>query len=466
MDSTHGANDDDQVASDAEQHLVAAMLLFPGASLHIGRLSPDEFYNPRHKVAFEAILALQERNEPVDLMTVSAEIHRRGMLEPVGGLAGLAGYLTIAPTGDNAGYYAGIVRERSFVRRLGVATDSTTSRLRTGADWRGELSTLKSVIDSLEDDSHEPPPTLAEVVTQELASIQSNEPAEVGIPTGLDIERACPAGIPIGYVTTVFGESGSFKSTVANNLIWNAAKAGHGVLHVSWEDSAKLTADRFIARESGVGYGRIAARQLDPHDRLVLAGIVPDELTHRVTMLSDVERNMASVIQTARHYKRTKSISLVVVDYLQIMDFTAFNKRHEDISDAVKMAQKAAVKEQLAFVLVSQVATDIPKRDNPRPQMEDCFGSGAIRQYSKLGISVFRPSKYCRVPTAKGPYSEYHALAQRWPDGPTVFMKDVFPRVIELGMDKNVMGAAPVVVHALVDPPTGRMEPFDPKVLL
>ncbi len=457
---------DDPVASDAEEYLVAAMLMFPEAVLHLGRLQPDEFYNPRHRVAFESLQALYDRNEPVDLMTFEAEVNRRGMLEAVGGVAALARYMLLVPTGDNAGYYASIIRERSFGRRLRVAAAGATTRLEAGADWRGELVGLRTALEDLEDQAHTDPPTLRAAVEGELASIRRGDASTVGLPTGVGIERACPAGVPLGYVTTLFGESGSFKSTIVNNVAWSIAAAGHGVLHVSWEDSTQLTAQRFIAQQTGIGYGRLAARVLEDHERGLTVGETAQETAGRIIMAGSTDANMDSVIRAARLYKRLKGISVVVVDYLQIMDYENRGNRHEAISDAVKTAQRAAAKDGLAYILVSQVKTDIGERDDPRPKMEDCFGSGAIKQFTKLGISVFRPWRYCRVPAAKGAYSEYHRLAKAWPEGADTFLRTVYPRILELGLDKNVMGEAPVLVHVLVDPPTGRIEPFDPKAYI
>jgi replicative DNA helicase len=450
-----------------ETSLIGALLLNPEAVLRIGKLQAEDFFSTKHQSVFRAALAVCDRGDPLDTITLEAELTKQGRLQAIGGLAGLNEYMLAAGTADNASYYASIIRDHSFARRLKLATSGATTRLTSGADWHDELAMLAKALEELQEAAHQDPPTLLEAVTGELGSIERGEASSVGLPSGLGLERASPTGIPVGYVTTLFGESGGFKSTITNNLIWNIAAAGHGVLHVSWEDSAQLTAQRFIAKQTGVGYGKLAARQFDGDERSrMTVGDDARAAASRIIMASETEANMDAVIRAARYYKRTRGIKLVVVDYIQSMEFDERRKQHEQIGAAVKKARQSAAKDELAYLLVSQVDTNLGERDDPRPKMEDCFGSGQIRMFTKLGVSVFRPSKYCKVPSTKGAYAGYGNLAASWPEGRETFLREVYPNVVELTLDKNVMGASPTVIHVLVDPPTGKLSMFDPKGML
>lgn len=399
---------------------------------------------------------------PVDTVTLGAELARVGQLEAVGGFLALSRLLTKVPTADNVAHYAAIVRDASLVRKLSESAAHVIHRLGMIGDWRAELGSLRSTLDELEAEVIPESKTLGHYVEAEVESIRSGAVEKVGLASGLGLERAAPTGIPLDKVTTIFAESGNFKSTLANNLAWNIAAAGHRVLYVGWEDSARLTAQRFIAQQCGIGYGRLAARNLTDDERqTVQVNQAAIDTASRVIMAEGTEATMDAVIREVRYQRRTKGIDAVVVDYLQIMDYSAKQARHEAMSDAVKAAQRSAYADKVAYILVSQVAADLSDREDPRPRIEDCFGSSAMRMYTKLGIGLFRPWKYCKNPLKGGAYAAYHELAKVWTDGPEDFLKNTYPRLLELRLEKNVIGEAPSVIHALVDLPTGRIEPFN-----
>jgi hypothetical protein len=240
------------------------------------------------------------------------------------------------------------------------------------------------------------------------------------------------------------------------------AAAGNTVLSISWEDSNQLGAQRLLARSSGISYGRIAARQLEVDERSSLRLDDP-EVAERIIMADNVEPTIEAVIRLARYYKRTRGLACVVVDYLQLMDGQGTQKNILD--HVIQAAQRSAARDRIAYVLVSQVKADVTNRKaedgGPRPTLDDCLGSSAMRIGTKLGLGVFRPWRYCKVPAAKGAYAEYAALAAAWPEGREDFLRNVYPRVLEVSVSKNVMGEAPVIIPCLVELATGRIEPFN-----
>ncbi len=451
------------VASDAEEHLVTALLLHPDAISRIGRLVADDFFNPRHRVAFEALQRLHDRGEPVDVMTLQAEIHKSGMLEAIGGPAGVSKYLLVYPVIENVPQYVAIVRDQSFDRRLRIATDSASSRLSAGASWRAELAGLRTALESLEEESSDEPPTLRAVIGTELESIRSGVVEVVGLPTGLGIERVCPTGIPLDKVTTLFGETGNFKTTLASNLAWNIASHGNAVLNISWEDSNQLSAQRAIGRSTGISYGRLAARKLDAGEKSRLAvGPDDEQIAERIIMADTVEPTIDAVVRLARYYKRARGVKAVIIDYIQLI--TGAGTQKQILDHAIQTAQHSAKRDQIAYIFVSQVKAEVTHRKKdeggPRPTLDDCLGSSAMRIGTKLGLGVFRPSKYCKIPDAKGDYTAYSALAAKWPTGKERFLADVYPRILEINVTKNVMGVAPATLLCLVELETGLIEPF------
>lgn len=455
---------DDPLANEAELAVVAALMLKPEALLNVGKLDPEDFYNYRYRSMFVAIRNLYDSGVPVDPMTLSAELSKLSVLEACGGLAGVSAVVLNSASADNVAHYAGIVRDRAFSRRLTLAASAASQRLSTGADWRTTLMNLRSALEDLEDDAHTQSPTLKQAMARELDKISDGSGGISGLATGLGIERACPTGIPLGFVTTIFGESGNYKTTLVSNLAWNMAAAGNRVLSISFEDSTNLAAQRALGRSTGVSYGRIAARTLEPAERLVLNLDAADgAVAENITQEDRCEPTIEAVIRLARYYKRTRGVVAVIVDYLQLLDGRGTNK--DILDDAIQQAQRAAKADRMAYIFVSQVKSDVtnrkPEDGGPRPTLEDCLGSSAMRIGTKLGIGVFRPWKYCRVPLPKGAFKEYAELALKWPSGKGDFLKDVYPRILEVSIAKNVLGEAPVIIPCLVDLPTGKIEPFE-----
>lgn len=450
------------IAADAEAALIGAMLLAPETVLRIGKLTADDFSDIKHRAVFKGALAVCDRGDPLDTVTLEAELAKQGTLESAGGIAGLSGYLIRSVTSANASHYAGIIRDQAFSRRLRLAASGVVSRLGAGADWTGELVGLRRALEELEDGAHVDAPTLRQAMETELAAIKNNRGERVGLSTGLGLERVVPTGVPLDKVTTVFAETGHLKTTFINNMAWNMAAAGHSVLSISWEDSTQLGAQRALSRGSGVGYGRLAARAIDVDERSKLLLRDP-EVADRIVMEDSCEPSIDAVIRLARYYKRTKNVAAVFVDYLQLIDGQGSQKQVLD--DAIQKAQRSAKQDRVAYVFVSQVKAEVtgrkPEDGGPRPVLDDCLGSSAMRIGTKLGLGLFRPYRYCRVPPAKGAYSEYNALAARWPEGKEVFLRDLYPNLVEVNVTKNVVGEAPVTVLCKVDLPTGRFEPFN-----
>jgi hypothetical protein len=195
--------------------------------------------------------------------------------------------------------------------------------------------------------------------------------------------------------------------------------------------------------------------------RVLLGGQRASEVAERIIMEDQCEPRIEAIIRLARYYQRTRNAAAVVVDYIQLLDGSGTQKQVLD--DAIQRAQRAAKHDRMAYIFVSQVKAEVtnrkPEDGGPRPTLDDCLGSSAMRIGTKLGLGVFRPWKYCRVPLPKGAFSEYAALAQRWPEGN--FIKEVYPRILEIWISKNVLGEAPVCIPCLVDLPTGRIEPFN-----
>lgn len=432
----------------AEQSLVGAAIRDPKV-FHEAALQYSQFADPFCQVAWKAIGKCIESGIEVDEITVSDATN--GKLGP----ADLSKYTTAVGV-TNTQYWSDIVRDE-FVKR-GVATLSSNFQKWSADGVSGPemLTRVQRQIEVLESSNARALPTLGSLAADEIGRIRLTPRSELqGLPAGLGIGRVVPGGISRGKVTTLFGESGNFKTTVKNNIVLNIARAGHVVLDVSVEDANELTAHRFIAGCTGLNYGQIAAGDLSDIDRERLKLEERHiEAAKNVILAGEIIPNIDEIIRTARYYAQKQGLAAVVIDYVQLLEGRNPRQTQKELLDEImRKSQLAAKRDNVAYIIVSQVKQDVDQRPDHKPRITDMIGSSAMRTASKLSIGVYRPGLYHNTP-AKG--SGYEKLFSNHPQG-----EEVYKNMLELHFLKNVLGEPRVVVHCNVNPGTGHIQPFD-----
>jgi len=442
--------------ADAEAAVIGGVLINNAVYAKIAHLVPDDFTDSRNQYVWEALQTLATAGSPIDEITLQEPLRHRGRLEAIGGPAYLAELGLRCPTAENTEHYAGVVKEHGNSRRLQLWASALIARADAGVCFDDLVSEVGAKHDELAGACGDRLNSLAHVVA---GFGQREIPAR--LVTGLGIESLVPGGIPLDKVTTLFGESGMFKTTVKNAIMFNLAKQGITVLDATMEDSGELTAARYLAGLSGASYGALAAGEELPPD------ITEEDrsIAERVIDGSQLASNLAEIHRAARGC----GARAIFIDYLQLLE--GCSQDHTEIAEVMRKAQLHARKYQIAHVFLSQVKQDVHYRSlardkdgravgDPRPTINDCLGSSAIRTHSKLGVGVFRPWKYCKVPLNRsGPYGVYCEWVNNHPRGIEHALK-LYEGVLELIVDKNVMGATGTV-RIVVDPPTGRITPFE-----
>lgn len=420
-------------------------------------LKPAEFSSSRHQRIYTAVREMYAAGIPVD--TVTLEHHLGKALAAEGSEAESVAYLAAlalrCPNKDNVHAYAEIVRNGAELRRMRYFASQLDSAITRGSDLPELRSMLAAEVDRLGGDGG-PAVTLADCTL-------ANE-FRPGLPSGVGLERFVPGGIPRDKVTVIFGDTGNFKTTVKNAIMFNLARAGHRVLDVSLEDSSSLTVARYLAQVHNLPYGLVASGEckvpaLSEADREVLGRIVDG---------SKVRPSIGDIVACAR----ANGVGAVFIDYVQLLDGCSGD--HVELASAMRLAQLAAARDGVAYVLISQIKQEVKYRaltrdktgrpmGDPRPGIRDCFGSSAISTAAKLGIGVFRPWAYCAVPTnSNSPVGVYSSWLDRHPSVEEALQ--VYPKILELIVDKNVLGPSgqeAATVRCLVEPETGKLSQFE-----
>ncbi len=438
----------DELLDRAECSLVGASIQDPKV-FHEAALLFSMFFNGKMSVAWRAIGRLIEKGQSIDEIAVADECEGRVTLPELSKCVVDVGAV-------NTLYWANMVRDKYVQRGVEGLSSEFKKWAEFGMSGPEMLTKIHGRIEALENANEQTLPTLAQTSISECERIRNTPFTELqGLPTGLGIERVVPGGIPRGKVTTIFGESGNFKTTVKNNIVLGIAAAGHKVLDVSLEDANELTAHRFIAGCTGLNYGRIAAYDLTVEERGQLD--IPEralEAAHNVILAGEILPNIDEIIRVSRFYKYKQGLDAVIIDYVQLLEGRNPKASQKEVLDEImRKAQLAAKRDNIAYVIVSQVKQDVDMRVDHSPRITDMIGSSAMRTASKLSIGVYRPSLYYKLPQKGTPYEK---LFNNHPQG-----QDVYAGLLELHFLKNVLGEPRVVVHCRVCPGTGHMVPFD-----
>jgi KaiC/GvpD/RAD55 family RecA-like ATPase len=298
--------------------------------------------------------------------------------------------------------------------------------------------------------------TLGQVAATELNRLRlDNKPT--GLPSGFDLERRVPGGIPRDKVTTIFAEAGNFKTTVKNHILISMAEAGHRVLDVTLEDSKELSAHRFLARHNGVSYGAISGGVLNSVDVARLE--LPPEAratADRIIMVDDIDPTVEAIFEMANAAANSKAgLACLAIDYVQLLAGPGGMK--DRLDHLMVTAQSFAKRRKVAVLLVSQQKqANERERDNPRPETGDMLGSSAMRIGSKLILGLFCPYNYCKAPSStKGAYGMYAKYLSANPAH-----VETYPEILEAWVLKNVLGQEGAL-HLRVHRQTGVIENYD-----
>jgi len=299
-------------------------------------------------------------------------------------------------------------------------------------------------------------PTQAQEAKSLLADLsQLGEIDTAGLPSGVGLEEVVPGGIPRDKVTVLFGETGTFKTTLKSNIIDSIAKSGGLVLDFSLEDSNSLTLYRALARLSNVPYARFATSNFRECDLQNLKRVTNEDIAHlkRIITIGDIPPSADEIIRVARQYKR-QGLQAVVIDYITLLDWGR-NSERQMLNDAMLKFQRAAKRDGVAYIVVSQLNDERLHergRADARPILRDLFGSSSLRTACKLAVATYRPGKY-GPPRSKYDQEIYGELYSTDPDK--------YNNIIELWVRKNVLGEDNVPVYVLCDRKTGKMVPYE-----
>src|ERR1700759_513416 len=409
-----------------EQSVLGGMLLSKDAIADVlEKLRPGDFYRPAHQNVYDAILYLYGRGEPADAVTVAAELDRRGMLRRIGGAPYLHTLISTVPTAANAGYYAGIVAEKSLLRRLVEAGTRVVQYGYAGA----EGADVAEVVDRAQAEIYEvterrlsedfvPLEDLLQPTMDEIDAIASNGGLAHGVPTGFTELDEVTNGLHPGQMIIVAARPGVGKSTLGLDFM-RSCSIKHRLASVifSLEMSKSEIVMRLLSAGAKIKLADMRSGRMSDDDWTRLARRM-SEISEAPLYIDDSPNlTMMEIRAKARRLKQKADLRLVVVDYLQLMSSgKKVESRQIEVSEFSRQLKVLAKELEVPVVAMSQLNRGPEQRTDKKPMLADLRESGSIEQDADMVILLHRPDAFERDDPRGG---EADLIIAKHRNGPT-----------------------------------------------
>lgn len=399
---------------EAEQSVLGGLMLDNGAWEQIADVIVDQdFYRYDHQLIFRAIAKLMEQSQPVDVITL-AELHdKNGELDKVGEVAYLSSLARNTPSAANIAAYAEIVRERSILRQLIKVGNSITKMAFTpeGLSKEDMLDKAEQFVFEIAEKGANRGGGFIQVkdvlskVVDRIDTLFEQDSAITGLSTGfLDFDEQT-SGLQPADLIIVAGRPSMGKTTFAMNIAENAAiKSKEPVAVFSMEMPADALAMRMLSSLGRINQQNLRTGRLSDDDWPRLTSAI-QLLNDAPLFIDDTPALSPTELRArARRLKREHGLSLIVIDYLQLMQGSgnANENRASEISDISRSLKALAKELEVPVIALSQLNRSLEQRPNKRPVMSDLRESGAIEQDADLIVFIYRDEVYNSDTADKG----------------------------------------------------------------
>jgi len=389
---------------EAEESVLGGILLDNTAmDRAVEFVSPDDFYRETHRKIMRAMLELNQRGEPIDLVTLSDALKGHGTLQDIGGATYLAELAEKVPTAANVAYYARIVRQKAVLRSLiQTATEIATAGYESAGDVDQFLDQAEHKIFEISERKVRPHFfKIRDIMVDSMKAIEQlyeRKELVTGVPTGfVDLDRLT-AGLQPSDLIIVAGRPSMGKTAFALNVAQNAAiTAQLGVAIFSLEMSKEQLVLRMLCSEARVDQSKVRAGFAAERDFPKLA-LAASRLADSPIYIDDTPAlSVLELRAKARRLKREReaNLGLIIVDYLQLMRGLGDADNREQEISGISRSLKALAKElNVPVVALSQLNRQVETRADKRPVMADLRESGAIEQDADVIAFLYRPIVY------------------------------------------------------------------------
>ena len=422
---------------DAERAVLGACILDRDALVDVTEfLDDDDFYDLNYRDVFIVIVEMVKNSQPVDMLTLSEELQRRGLLEKLGGQAFLASIVDSVPTAANAEYHARIVREKAIHRRLISAGNAI---VRMGYDESKDLNEIledaeRMIFEVSRQRNESSFKRVGDVMKETFEKLEEAFNSEnngiTGITSGFSGIDRLTSGLQRGALNIIAARPSMGKTALALNIARNVAvKAGLPVLIFSLEMGAAQLVLRLLGAESRMNLQDLINGTFAQGDWKTLTEAA-STLTKAQIYIDD--SSILTTIELKARSRRFKAkhgeLGLIVVDYLQLMSASrSLDNKQNEVAEISRGLKAIARELEVPVIALSQLSRAVESRNEKTPQLSDLRDSGAIEQDADLVGLLYRDSYYAKDPEAQKDNTASLDIAKNR-NGPTDKVRLVFLR--------------------------------------
>lgn len=388
---------------EAEQAIIGSMLTDKDAVIAaVEVLQEQDFYREDNKIIYSAILNLYNRAEPIDIITLKAELKSMGKFEAVGGLEYIVQLPDKVPTTSNVEQYIKIVEEKSMLRALIKTADELIT---LGYDPTQEVEQVidtaeKKIFQVMQKKNQKGYSSIKDILVDtftQLEQLYNQKEAITGVPTGfVDLDYRT-SGLHNSDLILVAARPAMGKSAFALNIATNAAvRAKVPVAIFSLEMSKEQMTNRILCSEAMVDSAKVRTGKIDDDEWAKLAA-TSGELSEAGIYIDDTPGiSIMEIRAKCRKMKLEKNIGLVVIDYLQLIQGS--NKkggsREQEIAEISRSLKILAKEIDVPVIALSQLSRAPEQRIDHRPMLSDLRESGSIEQDADIVMFLYRDDYY------------------------------------------------------------------------
>ena len=395
---------------EAEQLVLGGLMLDDRAWFDlIEILAASDFYRTQHQIIFEAMNDLASDDNLLDAVTVAERLTSKGLLDKAGGISYLAELAESTLGASNVLAYGKIVRERSVMRQLiGAANQIAESAFTPeGRDTDTLLELAEQAVfqiaeNRLKDSGPEKVAPLLTKAVEKVEFLRQTKGALTGQASGfVDLDRLT-TGWQKSDLVIVAARPSMGKTSLATNIAFNAAQKlqdsgkKSSIAFFSLEMSSEQLSTRIISEQARISSNDIRRGRIsdDQFDKFLETSKNISELPLYIDETPAI--TIAALSNRARRIKRLFGLDMIVVDYIQLMRGTTFNKdgRVQEISQITQGLKAIAKELSVPVVALSQLSRQVEQRDDNKPLLSDLRESGSIEQDADVVMFVYREAYY------------------------------------------------------------------------
>ena len=390
---------------EAEQGVLGSMLISPHETIAecVEKINEEYFYVPAHRTIYDVLVDLWNTRQGIDLITFTQVLRDRNLLDSVGGAAFVTNLFTFVPTAANVQYYLEIVRDKYILRQI---ISAATESVRRAYEEQEEVDSLldeveQKIFDVGEDRFKGQMLSMKDHAMQAIETIEKlyeRKGSITGIPTGFVEFDRMTSGLHPSEMVVIAARPSMGKTALAMNIAEYVAineKLAVGVF--SLEMSSQQLVQRLLCSRARVNLQRVRDGFLGERDFPSLTAAASKLAEAKMFIDDSASLSILELRAKARRLKAQQDVSLIIVDYLQLLRSTtrrAQDNRQLEISE-ISAGLKALAKDlKIPVIVVAQLNRQPEQRTGGKPRLSDLRESGSIEQDADLVGLLVRPELY------------------------------------------------------------------------